>query len=427
MTILRRYSQGPDVSLLQLGLTRSGYRPGSLDGIFGPMTENAVKGFQVRNGLAPDGIVGPQTWRALLPYLKGYTVYSVRQRDTLRSIRSRFGSAPGAIATANPMVNFNRLQAGQTLIVPLGFSVVPTNIPYTSTLLGLVTEGLLARYPFMGGGVLGQSVMGTNLPYLVMGSGPASVFYNAAHHANEWITTPVLLKYLEEYAQAYATGSRVYGTPASILFRSTTLYMAPMVNPDGVDLVTGAIPTTSPRYREARRYASRYPAVPFPQGWKANIQGVDLNLQYPAGWENAQRIKFSQGYTQPGPRDYVGPRPLSQPESAAIYRFTREHDFSLTLSYHSQGRVIYWRFLDYEPPRSRQIALLMGRSSGYSVEDTPYASGFAGYKDWFIQDYNRPGYTIEVGLGESPLPLSQFDSIYRDNVGILTIGMTQAT
>ena len=69
----------------------------------------------------------------------------------------------------------------------------------------------------------------------------------------------------------------------------------------------------------------------------------------------------------------------------------------------------------------------MGRSSGYSVEDTPYASGFAGYKDWFIQDYNRPGYTIEVGLGESPLPLSQFDSIYRDNVGILTIGMTQAT
>ena len=82
MTILRRYSQGPDVSLLQLGLTRSGYRPGSLDGIFGPMTENAVKGFQVRNGLAPDGIVGPQTWRALLPYLKGYTVYSVRQGDT---------------------------------------------------------------------------------------------------------------------------------------------------------------------------------------------------------------------------------------------------------------------------------------------------------------------------------------------------------
>jgi len=60
--------------------------------------------------------------------------------------------------------------------------------------------------------------------------------------------------------------------------------------------------------------------------------------------------------------------------------------------------------------------------SGYSVEETPYASGFAGYKDWFIQTYNRPGYTIEVGRGVSPLPLEQFDRIYRDNAGILTLG-----
>ena len=58
------------------------------------------------------------------------------------------------------------------------------------------------------------------------------------------------------------------------------------------------------------------------------------------------------------------------------------------------------------------------------MEETPYASGHAGYKDWFIQDFNRPGYTIEAGLGENPLPLSQFDTIYRENLGILTLGMT---
>ena len=60
--------------------------------------------------------------------------------------------------------------------------------------------------------------------------------------------------------------------------------------------------------------------------------------------------------------------------------------------------------------------------SGYSLESTPYNSSFAGYKDWFIQNYNRPGYTIEVGLGTSPLPLSQFDKIYSDNLGILVLG-----
>ena len=42
--------------------------------------------------------------------------------------------------------------------------------------------------------------------------------------------------------------------------------------------------------------------------------------------------------------------------------------------------------------------------------------------DWFIQDYNRPGYTIESGIGENPLPISQFDEIYQDNIGILILG-----
>jgi g-D-glutamyl-meso-diaminopimelate peptidase len=66
----------------------------------------------------------------------------------------------------------------------------------------------------------------------------------------------------------------------------------------------------------------------------------------------------------------------------------------------------------------------MSQASGYTLEITPEFSGYAGYKDWFIQDFNRPGYTIECGVGESPLPLSQFDKIYSDNLGILTIGMS---
>ena len=85
--------------------------------------------------------------------------------------------------------------------------------------------------------------------------------------------------------------------------------------------------------------------------------------------------------------------------------------------------MIYWRYLDYEPPESRNIAGSFSAVSGYAVEETPYLSGFAGYKDWFIQDFDRPGYTIEAGLGENPLPLSQFDAIYERNLGILTLGM----
>jgi len=78
------------------------------------------------------------------------------------------------------------------------------------------------------------------------------------------------------------------------------------------------------------------------------------------------------------------------------------HDFRLVLSYHTQGEVIYWQFLDFMPPDSEEIGIRFSQASGYALEDTPYASSFAGYKDWFIQEYLRPGYTIEAGLRRKP-------------------------
>lgn len=102
---------------------------------------------------------------------------------------------------------------------------------------------------------------------------------------------------------------------------------------------------------------------------------------------------------------------------------TRLVEPQLTLSYHTQGEVIYWKFLDLMPEGAQALGQRFARVSGYALEDTPFASGFAGYKDWFILTYDRPGFTIEAGLGENPLPLSQFDEIYRRNLGILTLGL----
>ena len=151
---------------------------------------------------------------------------------------------------------------------------------------------------------------------------------------------------------------------------------------------------------------------------------MDLNLQFPAGWEEARRIKFSQGFTSPAPRDFVGFGPLIEPESLAIYNFTLEHNFNLILAYHTQGKEIYWQFQNYAPENAEEIGNMFSTASGYLLADVPYNSSFAGYKDWFLQEYSRPGYTIEAGIGINPLPISQFDEIYRDNLGILVLGAT---
>ena len=149
---------------------------------------------------------------------------------------------------------------------------------------------------------------------------------------------------------------------------------------------------------------------------------MDLNLQFPAKWNQAREIKFAQGFNQPAPRDFVGFCSLTEPESIAIYNFTLKHNFSLILAYHSQGEVIYWQIQNYNPSNSFIIGTEFAKISGYSLEETPFNSSFAGYKDWFIQNYNKPGYTIEVGKGINPLPTSQFDKIYINNLGILILG-----
>lgn len=423
MKTMQLGSRGPQVQFLQLALNRAGYGPLATDGLFGPATHTALVRFQRSHGLTPDGIAGPRTNAALFPWYAGYAAHTVRPGDTLYRLAVSYGSSVRAIETANPGLDPLNLSPGALVIVPLGFPVVPTTIDWCSTLVSYCCRGLAARYPFITLGEMGKSVMGRPLYTLTLGEGENRVFYNAAHHANEWITVPVLLRFCEELAAAWAYGREIYGQPAGELMALATLALAPAVDPDGIDLVTGDL-TEGAYYDRAAQIAGAYPDISFPSGWKANILGTDLNLQYPAGWEQAREIKFAQGFTSPAPRDFVGTGPLSAPESLAVYDFTHRFLPALTLSYHTQGEVIYWRFLDYEPPRSREIAQMLGEASGYLVEETPYASGFAGYKDWFIQNYDLPGYTIEAGLGTNPLPVSDFDKIYADNIGILTLSLT---
>ena len=305
--------------------------------------------------------------------------------------------------------------------------IVNTTVPITSTSCDQMIQELVRTYPFCRSELLTSTAFQRPIRTLVIGNGPRKVIYSASHHANEWITSLVLLKYAEELAQAIRDGGQVGDRDARALSEAVTIYMVPMVDPDGVDLVVGAIQPGNIQYDLAQRLAANYPAIPFPDGWKANLLGVDLNLQYPAGWLQAREIKFSQGYTRPGPRDYVGRAPLNQLETQALAGYTRFIDPALVLAYHSQGKEIYWKFLDYEVPGAEELGAQMAEASGYTLADVPYASGFAGYKDWFIQEFRKPGYTIEVGTGENPLPLSQFDEIYRDNVPILTIAALGGT
>ena len=118
----------------------------------------------------------------------------------------------------------------------------------------------------------------------------------AAHHANEWITALVLLAFLEDYAAAFAAGQPLWGIPTRMLVPGRSRFPSSRwLNPDGVDLVTGAVCPASRQYSRARAIAAAFPQTPFPSGWKANACGVDLNLNYPAGFAQAVRDQARPG------------------------------------------------------------------------------------------------------------------------------------
>ena len=413
-------SRGPDVRLVQSLLNTIGYNVGQVDGVFGSQTQGAVIAFQQNNRLSPDGIVGPATWAVIDRLLRGYDTYTVMPGNTLYGIAQAYNTTVNAIVTANPGIDPDRLSIGQRLIVPYGIDLVPLDVAPTYKIVQRQLEGLKVRYPFLEVGSIGRSVMGRELYYVRLGRGSREVSYNASHHANESITTPVLMKFIENYSKAYSTGASIQGYNIQDLYNLTSIYIIPLVNPDGVDLVAYWPNYDNPEFITAARLNRT--GLPLPSVWKANIRGVDLNLNYPAEWERAKEEQIEAGITSPAPRDFGGDAPLSEPESRAMVDFTQAHNFRIVIAYHTQGRVIYWQFENYAPPRSLTIANQFGAISGYAVEAGTAEAAYAGYKDWFLQEYRRPGFTVEVGLGVNPIPLGQLPGIYRENEGILLLG-----
>lgn len=265
--------------------------------------------------------------------------------------------------------------------------------------LALLTE----RYNLLRTERLGCSAMGRDLYCVRLGSGPRRVHVNAAFHANEWITSVVLMSLLEELAGAHERNSAFAGRCARTLLADNSLWLVPMVNPDGVDLVLhGAGPDHPLR---GKLLALNGGAADF-SGWKANIRGVDLNDQFPAHWEEERARRV---IAAPGPRDYGGEAPLTEPEAQAMVILTLDADFHRVAALHTQGEEIYWNYRECEPPESEALAARLAAASGYKavkLEDSD-----AGYKDWFIQQYRRSGFTIELGSGVNPLPISQLPQL----------------
>ncbi len=290
---------------------------------------------------------------------------------------------------------------------------------YTYETLQDDLTSLSARYPFLKLTTIGKSLVGRPLPLVILGEGKKSVLYVGAHHGMEWITTMLLLQYIEEYCLAVQNNQMFFGLSASYLFQTRTVYVVPMLNPDGVELqVKGGDlenPLTDRLHAMSGGDYSR---------WQANGRGVDLNHNYDAGFAAYKAKEPSLGIFGGGPTRFSGDYPESEPETAALCSFIRSTDIGLLLALHTQGGEIYADYNGYIPPGGTALARRMSAMSGYIVATPEPAACFGGLKDWFILAYDRPGFTIECGKGVNPLPKEDAGMIYEGIRGILLTAPT---
>ena len=255
---------------------------------------------------------------------------------------------------------------------------------------------------------IGESVMEKKLFCLKAGEGKRKLFINGAHHGLEYLSAAFIMKFLEEYVRCGECGDEFFGYDSLSLMKRTTLFAVPMVNPDGVDIAIHGIDVTNPYHREL---ISNVGIHSFNKVWQANVNGVDINHNYNAGWKVVEE--------KPSPSRYSGPYSESEPETKAIVEFVRNENPDMLMAFHSQGGEIYYDYDGKAEERSLKLATEFAEVSGYIATRPEGTASFGGCKDWFIEEFGKAGFTIEIGHGKNPLKMEMLDKIYEENSKIL--------
>lgn len=271
-----------------------------------------------------------------------------------------------------------------------------------------ILNNILKSYPFIESGILTKSLCGRTIPIVSIGNLKNRVLLVGAFHGMEWLTSLILLKFLDELGEAIQLNRRFFNLDVSRHLNNVGVAIIPCINPDGVEIsLTGF--SCAKQYSEIIKKISGGDT----KFWQANARGVDLNHNFDADWQQLHDLEIKNGITQPSPTRYGGEYPESEPETQALTKLCRENYFSKAIAFHSQGEEIYWQYGQNTHRFSKNIANIFSEVSGYKVANPEGLAVGGGFKDWFIVEFCRPAFTIEIGKGKNPLPLSDFKPVYN--------------
>lgn len=312
-------------------------------------------------------------------------------------------------------------------------------------------ETLTEEYPdILTQRVIGKSLDGRNIYELILGNPDAQshILAQGAIHGREYMTSQLLMKLIEYYAYYYDKG-QYEGVGYQDLLQQVAIHIVPMANPDGVTISQmGVAGLQTEQYREIvkqcyerdkeyliyevdqdgngnwRDYSSdstfdrekfeNQQIIDFEQYqkiWKANAEGVDLNNNFDAGWEELD-LKENRSYG-----GYKGIKAVSEPETQALVELALEREYDYYISYHARGQLIYYDAkgnTQEASEKSRELAELLQNCLMYKPVNTQNSSSvnLGGFSDWVQLSLQRSSVTIESGKGICPLAIEELTGMW---------------
>ncbi len=273
---------------------------------------------------------------------------------------------------------------------------------------------LKKAYPMLNIGVIGKTLCDKRIFALSIGKSNNPLLISAGFHGQEWLTCLLALRFAEMLLLSKSRREPLWGINPACFAKE--IIIVPCVNPDGVDIAING-------EKAAGKFAPSVKKITesSAEKWNANARGVDINHNFDAGWHLARKAEIESGIVGPSPRRYGGFSAESEIETRAIVNLCKKRKPQTAIALHSQGEEIYWRYGKNTPYRSREIAGIFSAISGYTLVDNADLASHGGFKDWFIEYFNKPAYTFEIGKGENPLPTDDFEDIAKKMLPVLAV------
>lgn len=288
----------------------------------------------------------------------------------------------------------------------------------TYNVLEKYVNELKTSFPGLQVATCGESVLGKSIYSFVIGEGDKTTVYVGGTHGTEWLTSLLLLRFCENIMRARELDGIVSGYRACEILKNRQLIIIPALNPDGIEIaIRGGGACEEYKAENIKICDGNF------SNWSANARGVDINHNFNADWYTLREYEKTKGINSPAPRRFGGFYPESEPETQSITRLCRHIKPDSLYTFHSQGEEIYYEYGKNTPEKAYTMAKALAGVSEYTLVKNEGHAASGGLKDWFIEEFGKPAFTIEVGRGKNPLPLSDFDDIYFKTESLLVLGL----